>query len=127
MGILFKSENMLQLTLHEKAFTLMNAGIKKCEYRNISKWMNQRLFSKSGMIKPYNTVKFFHAYITPARPIRRYFIAKYLGFCIKANVYQKYSNGLEVSCSTPLYELRIGNILERGVQIFKQNKKLEEN
>lgn len=103
-------KKVLKLTLRREAFDVMVTGEKNEEYRDVSAWIQSRLYTKSPSgqltLKPYDLVEFTNGY---GNHLPR-FTAQYLGVERRRSVQKTYSNGLSFSTGE-VYAIKLGPIV----------------
>ena len=104
------NKRVLKLTLHKEAFEVMVTGEKNEEYRDVTKWIQSRLFTKSDVgsliVRSYDLVEFTNGY---GKHLPR-FTAHYIGFERRRSVQKSYSNGLFISTGD-VYAIKLGRIV----------------
>jgi hypothetical protein len=97
----------LQLTLSAAPYNVMVTGEKKVEFRDKSRWIESRLFSKSGEDKRYDRVVFANGY---GRDKPRFSVS-FKGYKLEPDgVHVTYSNGLVVDRrGEPTYAIFLGD------------------
>jgi hypothetical protein len=88
----------------------MVTGEKNFEYRDITKWINSRLFNKDNTTKHYDYVKFTLGYGAD----KPFFICGYKGFKKVVNVHKIYSTGFEVKFDGERWAIELGEITTTG-------------
>ncbi len=98
----------LKLTLKKEPFEVMVTGEKEVEYRSPSKWIESRLYNKTGGKRDYDFIEFTNGYGKD----KPFFRAKYNGFYISNKINKKYSNGLDIRRYEKTYCIKIGKVIE---------------
>ena len=102
----------LRLTLSALPYQVMVTGEKQHEFRSQSRWISSRLF-RDGQMRPYTHVEFVNGYGKD----RPRFIAEFKGARVvnpgdaEFGSTLRYSNGLIVQITEPMYIIELGNIV----------------
>jgi hypothetical protein len=111
MSANLNKQKTLFFNLKTEPFKAMVTGEKDEEYRDISDWMNSRLFNKDGTKREYDFVKF----VLGMGDDKPFFICRYKGFKRVKNICKKYNTGFEVKFDDEKYAVMLGEI------VFKAN------
>jgi len=96
----------LKLTLSKQPYEVMVSGEKNKEYRRKSKWIETRLFDKSGQLKNYEFVQFTNGYKKDSPK----FISEFKGVSVVEKLQETFSNGLQLDIKEPTYVIHLGKL-----------------
>lgn len=85
----------------------MVSGEKLEEFRDVTPWIESRLFDKDGSKRIYDLIQYVNGYGSD----RPSFTTDFLGFDLLCCVNKKYSNGLIVDINNPVYVIRHSKVL----------------
>ncbi len=102
-----ENAKVLFLNLKTEPFKVMITGEKYQEYRDISKWMNSRVFNKDGSSREYDYVKFVLG-MGADKPM---FISKFVGIKKVQSIHKKYSTGFEVNFDNERYAVCLAEVV----------------